>query len=268
MLRLLFCSLWVCCSLLGSVIASSTPTSRYLRGPSKDRVVVFIHGLSGDVDSTWTSSNGTYWPQLLLQDSTFDDFDIYAVNYPAHLGGSSTIEDIVSSLYSQLKVDKVTQHQDITFVCHSLGGIVTERLLLDHPEVVTQVSFIYLLGTPLTGSAVANYVRVLGSNPVTHALNDGQDNDSLQLLENHWKAYASKIVRYCGYEKKPWAGVGFIVDRLSATRGCNQEVAIDGDHQGIAKPKGRQELSYIGLVNAVRDHPILTDHTSRTGIGS
>ena len=44
----------------------------------------------------------------------------------------------MSSLYSQLKVDNVTQHQDITFVCHSLGGIVTERLLLDHPEVAAR----------------------------------------------------------------------------------------------------------------------------------
>jgi pimeloyl-ACP methyl ester carboxylesterase len=226
-----------------------------MRGPSKERVIVFVHGLRGDADSTWTSSNGAYWPQLLLQDSTFDDFDIYVVNYPAHLGGSSTIEDIVSNLYSQLKVDNVTQHQDITFVCHSLGGIVTEHLLLDHPEVVARVSFVYLLGTPLTGSAVANYVSVFGSNPVTHALNNGQDNDSLQLLENHWKTYASKIVRYCGYEEKPWAGLGFIVDRQSATRDCDHEVAIDGDHQGIAKPSGRRELSYIGLVNAVRDHP-------------
>jgi pimeloyl-ACP methyl ester carboxylesterase len=264
MLRLLFCSVWVCGSLLGSVSASSTPTSRYERGPSKERVIVFVHGLRGDADGTWTSSNRAYWPQLLLQDSTFDDFDIYVVNYPPHLGGSSTIEDIVSSLYSRLKGDNVTQHRDVTFVCHSLGGIVTERLLLDHPEVAARVSFVYLLGTPLTGSAVANYVSVFGSNPVTHSLNDGQDNDSLQLLENHWKAYDSKIVRYCGYEKKPWAGVGFIVDRQSATRGCDHEVAIDGDHQGIAKPSDRRELSYIGLVNAVRDHSILTDQTSRT----
>jgi pimeloyl-ACP methyl ester carboxylesterase len=255
MLRLIFCSLLVCGSFLGSVSASSKPTSRYERGPSKERVIVFVHGLRGDADGTWTSSNGAYWPQLLVQDSTFYDFDIYVVNYPAHLGGSSTIEDIVSSLYSRLKGDNVTQHRDINFVCHSLGGIVTERLLLDHPEVAARVSFVYLLGTPLTGSAVANYVNVFGSNPVTHALHDGQDNDSLQLLENHWKAYDSKIVRYCGYEKKPWAGLGFIVDRQSATRDCDHEVAIDGDHQSIAKPSDRRELSYIGLVNAVRDHP-------------
>jgi len=131
-------------------------------------------------------------------------------------------------------------------------------LLLDHPEVAARVPFVYLLGTPLTGSAVARYVSIFESNPVTHALNDGQDNDSLQSMENLWKAYASNIVLYCGYEKKPWAGLAPVVDRLSATRGCNHSIAIDADHQGIAKPSGRQELSYIGLVNAVRDHPILT----------
>jgi pimeloyl-ACP methyl ester carboxylesterase len=186
---------------------------------------------------------------------SFDHYDIYVVNYPAHLSGNATIEDIVTSLHSQLEEAGITRHREIIFVCHSLGGIVTERLLLDYPIDASRAPFIYLLGTPLTGSAIANYVSFFGSNPVTHALNDGQDNDSLQLLENHWKTYASKVARYCGYEKKPLAGLSFVVDRLSATRGCNETLAIDADHNGIAKPSGPNALSYIGLVNALHDFP-------------
>jgi pimeloyl-ACP methyl ester carboxylesterase len=197
----LLCAAWIHGPAGAAASGNAVSTSHYERGPAKDAVIVFVHGFLGDATGTWTSPNGSYWPRLLLQDSAFDGFDVYVLSYPTYLGGNATIEDIVSRIHADMQRDGIfTRHREAVFVCHSLGGIVIERLLLDHPEVATHVPFIYFLGTPFTGSAIASYVSFFGSNPVTHALNDGQDNDSLQFLENSWKANASKIVRYCGAE--------------------------------------------------------------------
>jgi hypothetical protein len=100
---------------------------------------------------------------------------------------------------------------------------------------------------------------------VTRSLHEGQDNDSLQSLENNWEHHAtSKILRYCGAENKAYAGVILIVDRLSATRDCEEKFALDGDHKGIAKPSSQRDISYMHLTNAIQENPITIAKSGKT----
>src|SRR6266851_8239265 len=85
------------------------PTSHYERpskknDPYKDRVIVFVHGIFGDANSTWTSpSNGAYWPKLLLNDQEFDDFDVYVANYDSPVvGNRMTVDEVATNLNSRL----------------------------------------------------------------------------------------------------------------------------------------------------------------------
>src|ERR1700722_16325338 len=71
---------------------SRTPTSHYERpanakGPFKNAVIVFVHGMFGDAADTWTSANGTYWPRLILTDTSFDNFDVYVASYMTSISG-------------------------------------------------------------------------------------------------------------------------------------------------------------------------------------
>lgn len=150
----------------------STPTSHYERpstdkGPFKDGVIVFVHGIFGDAISTWTSStSGAYWPRLLLGDKAFDGYDIYVANYDSPVFGNTlAVDEVVASLENQLISDEVfKKHREVVFVCHSLGGIIVQQLLLTHRAHASQVPFVYFFSVPEEGSQIATLGRYFNSD--------------------------------------------------------------------------------------------------------
>jgi pimeloyl-ACP methyl ester carboxylesterase len=131
----------------GANHSTISPQTAYLRpanqtGPYKKRVIVFVHGLFGNFDGTWRFSPQVYWPQLLLSDATFNDSDIYVASYASPFAdGRMNIEDIVSNLDNRLKADNVfSKHREVMFVCHSLGGLIVEKLLLKNRDYSSNVS--------------------------------------------------------------------------------------------------------------------------------
>jgi triacylglycerol esterase/lipase EstA (alpha/beta hydrolase family) len=180
------------------------------KGPFKQRVIVFVHvhGIFGDADDSWRYSPNVYWPKLLLADSAFDDTDVYIASYasPYH-GNTMTVDEVVNSLNSRLTADDVfSKTREVIFVCHSLGGIILQRLLLTHREYARQVPFIYFFATPETGSQLAKLAGIFSSDPLLQAMFPGDSNAYLQNLENEWKAAHLGIRRYCAYEKSLYMG--------------------------------------------------------------
>jgi pimeloyl-ACP methyl ester carboxylesterase len=241
------------------------PASHYERGPLHDRVIVFVHGIFGDANGTWTSSAGAYWPKLLLSDRAFDDSDVYVANYdtPTH-GNTMTVDEVMTSLNSGLTADGVFEkHREVVFVCHSLGGIVVQQLLLTFRDHANRVPFVYFFSVPEEGSQVATLGKLFSSDPLLEALFHGDENGYLLTLENQWKAAHFRIHRYCAYEKKSLKGV-LVVDRLSATRNCDDPaIPVPEDHIGIVKPNNARHPSYVALRNAILTNPILHKPTKR-----
>lgn len=250
-------------------LSSSSAHSHYERpstrgGPYKDRVIVFVHGIFGDADGTWRYSASVYWPQLLLTDDAFRDSDVYVASYSSpYFGNTMNIDEVVTSLNNRLISDEVfSKHREVVFVCHSLGGLVVQSLLLTFREYAQQVPFIYFFSTPETGAQIANLASVFSSDPLLKTMFAGDENVYLQNLENQWKAAPFHIRRLCAYEKKQHKGV-LVVDRLSGTRNCDEPpIPINENHLGIVKPDGPEHESYIALRNAVLAKP--TSHKLRT----
>ena len=167
-----------------------------------------------------------------------------------------TVDEVAASLNSQLESDEVfSGHREVIFVCHSLGGIIVQQLLLTHREYAKQVPLIYFFATPQTGASLSRLGNVFSSDPLLEALLPGENNHYLESLEFSWKGAHFKIARYCAYEKKPYKGF-VIVDRLSGTRNCDEELPINEDHVGIVKPNNANHPSYVALRNAIRKLPI------------
>jgi tetratricopeptide (TPR) repeat protein/pimeloyl-ACP methyl ester carboxylesterase len=253
-----------------SIIAGSArrnesgPTSHYERpsakeGPFKQRVIVFVHGIFGNSDDTWTSSNGAYWPKLLLNDGAFSDFDVYVANYESPiLGNTLTPDEVAATLNNQLTADGVfSKHRQVVFICHSLGGLLVQRLLLTFREHAAQVPFVYFFGEPGEGAEVASIGRWLSSDPLVATLQHNGPNEYLLNTETQWRAAHFGIRRYCAYETKPLAGALKVVDRLSGTRNCDEPaLPIGEDHWDIVKPTNVGHESYVALRTAVLANPI------------
>jgi len=265
------CSLCLC--------QSQLPSGRYVRGPAKNRVFVFVHGVHGSPSDTWRAANGTYWPNLLKADSAFENSDIYVAGYNTpYTGSMATVSDVAESLFQYTETDKVFQdHQEVVFVCHSLGGLVVEQMLLQHRSIATKIPFIVFYSTPHTGSVVANFASVFVDDPLVGAMVSGGGNNYLIGLERTWAGSGfSNIRRYCTFElkkmkPKTWLGVRvptllvdfisgvLVVDPISATYDCDNTtipVGIPEDHIDVVKPDGVRHLSHVTLRNLQMNTPL------------
>lgn len=83
--------------------------------------LVFVHGLNGGSESTWTKSKdpSTYWPQQWLpKDNAFQDVRIHTYGYECDLRRESvlSINDFTASLlYSLRDHPSIGHEEDVSF---------------------------------------------------------------------------------------------------------------------------------------------------------
>lgn len=226
--------------------------AHYEKNEGHQRVIVFVHGLYGNAKESWLCKPDHYWPRMLTSDPVFIDSDVYVAGYETPKRGNSlSIDDTVTDLYTRLEDQKVfTSHKEVIFLVHSLGGLIVQRLLLTHRELQKQVSFIYFFATPQTGSKAADLASRFTHDPYVAELKTGDSNFFLPSIETDWlHANFASTRRFCAYETKKERHFK-VVDRLSATRNCEDPVAIAGaDHSDIVKPCSTDSLSYIAFRN-------------------
>ncbi|GFF56469.1 hypothetical protein IFM51744_08909 [Aspergillus udagawae] len=230
--------------------------------PSNPTVdIVFVHGLTGNCEKTWTHQNGTLWPRDLLGPDfptarilTFGyDADVVKIWGPA---SSNQICDNGKTLAFALldcRVDCPTR--PIIFAAHSLGGIVCESALLLSEKrgtlrsVFTSTYGVIFMGTPHHGSSLARWghtvARYMGTFRSTNADLVGSlrlGNSELgQIAEDFQHLIRREDVRmmvFCFYETLPIHGVGKIVEQFSAVLSAYDNLPLDADHRSMTKFTG------------------------------
>jgi pimeloyl-ACP methyl ester carboxylesterase len=238
----------------------------------KPRVIVFVHGLHGDRE-TWVGANGAYWPDMLRVDPRFQKSDVFVSAYPTpSSSGQYSTKQLADRLWKQLKDNRVWDHREVVFIAHSLGGLITEEMLLSHPAEAAKTRFIVSYATPHEGSFVASFAKIYDSDPLLTDLSDSNDNSFLQNLELQWRSNPVdvRIHRYCAYETLDTAageGIGRylrahtrVVSYYSATYGCDTDTPpqkINADHIGIVKPTDRNSDAYAFFSRVYHANPIL-----------
>ena len=137
--------------------------------------VVFIHGLDGDHDKTWRASSNMFWPQWVADDHSHAQ--VWSLGYPAKVGhlvklGESpqlNAEELAHALADRMRNKSPSiGSRPCIFVCHSLGGLLAKRILINAVSSTDidrfrheNVAAIMFLGTPHRGSGVSNALQAV-----------------------------------------------------------------------------------------------------------
>ncbi|KAH9901850.1 hypothetical protein F4778DRAFT_771119 [Xylariomycetidae sp. FL2044] len=254
--------------------------------PEGDSIVdiVFIHGLTGDREKTWTAKDALEpWPKTLLP-SKIPNARILTFGYDAYVADwrgvvsqnriSNHAWDLLTSLGSHRDEDG-TNNRPIIFVVHSLGGLVCENALViarQRPEphlsnIMSSTHGILFLGTPHHGSALAQWAEMLSRHiGVVKRMNSKilevlkQDSEVLAIIQDGFhtlvkarsKDRLPPIEISCFYEELPLVGVGFVVPKDSAILPGNIPIGIRSDHMGMSKFTGTDDPGFISVSRELR----------------
>ena len=139
--------------------------------------VVFVHGLGGDLIKTWQRSPQQSWPQWVADDHPH--VQVWSLGYPAAIGHLLRVSESAQLGTRPLAIAIADRLRSASpsigtrpciFVCHSLGGLLIKRLLVEARAQAgtdidafrhANVASVMFLGTPHRGSAVATALNML-----------------------------------------------------------------------------------------------------------
>ncbi|KAF2200063.1 hypothetical protein GQ43DRAFT_441917 [Delitschia confertaspora ATCC 74209] len=258
--------------------ATDGPTGIKVVASPPDAVVdiVFVHGLTGNREKTWTHRNGTFWPCALLSED-FPNARIMTFGYDADvvhfwtIASSNRLDDHGKSLaYALLDQRDQVGQRPIIFIAHSLGGLVCEEALnlSDKRQalrsILSNTLGIVFMGTPHRGSylaswgsTVAKYLSVFrGTNQeILKTLQPGSSDlqRTAEDFQHMLRRDEIKMEVFCFYEAVMMnSQVGKIVGSESAIMAGYENCSINADHRNMTKFTGRADAGYGQVLGVLK----------------
>ncbi|KAF8849319.1 hypothetical protein BDZ45DRAFT_554777, partial [Acephala macrosclerotiorum] len=227
--------------------------------------ICFVHGLTGNRDSTWTAhGQSTPWPKTLLPPK-LTRARILTYGYDAYImrksgASSNRLIDHATNLLNDLTTDRAScdaSSRPLIFVTHSLGGLVCKEAILlsrNNPESHLRGIFdctngIVFMGTPHKGSWMANWAKIpasaLGLVKSTNKLlleileTDNQFLESIQVrfwsMIRELREAGRRLEVTCFLEELPLPVVGKVVSKESATLEGYSSFSIHANHRDMTR---------------------------------
>jgi Alpha/beta hydrolase family len=242
--------------------AANTTDPHWVRqaNPHNKVAVVFVHGLFGDTDGTWTNANGeSFFKLLKAAPGVGNQVDVFAFGFTSKAFGSGSLDirEAANMLEQSLQYSGVWDYPTVVFVAHSMGGLIVMREMVDNPAHREKVPLMMFYAVPQEGSQITAIAQHVVTNPAIRQMLMADHNDFLKQLSDDWGRVpeSDKPTIICAYETVPLNSV-MIVPWSSATRFCKgAPTAIEGtDHSTIVKPDRASHPSVVVLVNALRQY--------------
>ena len=217
------------------------------------KLVLFIHGLGGDADTTWEK-----FPELIRADSELAAlYDIELFEYSTGASGSKPSLPTVAAILKTEIDNRYKDYSDLSLIAHSQGGLVAryyiaERLKSPQP---LRVSRLLTFATPHHGLGHATLLkRVFGASQQVKDLDP--NSDFLRALGIAWgQAKAERYVR----TKYAVAADDAIVGQVSAMGQWNPdyEVITGAGHKSSVKPETTSDTSFLIAKNFLLQESLL-----------
>jgi len=211
--------------------------------------ILFIHGLTGTPEDTWTSgaAEKQYWPKWLCD--SLPEVSVYTLGYPASVlerwaKREMTLHERANNMLEQLVAYGIGD-RPLVIVTHSLGGILAKAMLRASNEssdpgwkrVVKSTRLVAFLSTPHTGAALGEVVKFfiprLASTHVSILSNSDGSLTNLNQSYRDLVAQRKNIKTISYYEKYKTKNAFLVVSEESADPGVGGDaprpLAIDAD---------------------------------------
>lgn len=227
-----------------------------LRPATAGAGIVFIHGFGGDAEATWGR-----FPQWLEQDKRLAGWGIYTLGYSTHLrvdvvklwSADPDLGKVAMRLSTEACHGELGTLKSLCLVAHSMGGLATQRALLDDPELARRTSHVFLYGTPSGGLVKASWVRFLKPQ-----LSDmASDGDFVRRLRAGWSAafhspqglkLPFEFYAIAG-ERDEFVPAESSLGPFDVPRYQGRRWVVPGNHVEIVKPAAADRLSVTLLLD-------------------
>jgi pimeloyl-ACP methyl ester carboxylesterase len=154
------------------------------RSDSNDNIVCFIHGFSGNPESTFKPI-----PEFIIADNELNGWDVLSIGYSTDLmpnigkgiwAANPDISKIAN--YLQTNLDILFEHYNrVALIGHSMGGLVIQRAVLNRQDI-HKISHVLFYGTPSGGLKKAWFLRWF-KNQISDMDYEGE---FIKKLRNEW----------------------------------------------------------------------------------
>ncbi|ORY19555.1 Alpha/Beta hydrolase protein [Clohesyomyces aquaticus] len=238
--------------------------------------IVFVHGLRGGRESTWTK-DGCLWPRELLA-KDIPDSRIFGFGYDSGVVHSDTAEITQGSTENDARVlcmlldgkrkETNTTDRPIVTVGHSLGGLVLAQVLYSGEKAATGDSLrsvadkivgMLFLGTPFYGSSIAKWGEAVrrifdvirrdsDRNTLKNLQQDSQELKPLrdgfpETIRKRNQSDAKVAVVFC-YELFKTYGVMIVPEDNARYPGVGEPIPVKANHLGICKFDDENDDNY------------------------
>ena len=245
--------------------------------------LVFIHGLIGDREHTWTHPKSAEpWPKTLISEE-FPEARLLSYGYDAYVALKK--EPVSSNRLSSHSLDFLnaiiairqtegSEPRPLIFVAHSLGGIVCKDALLQSSKsndlimkgVFNDTVGLIFMGTPHTGAGLAWWAKVpANALGVVKSTNKKlleileTENEILTRIQNEFMQQIRSTVNtpneiqiVCFYETLPMHNLLQIVSFESAVIPGYNHISVHSDHKNMVKFYSKNDESFVQLSGILR----------------
>ncbi|MBV8280552.1 MAG: alpha/beta hydrolase, partial [Candidatus Eremiobacteraeota bacterium] len=224
------------------------------------KVIVFVHGVLGDMDNSWAGPNGSpSWPELVATDTKFSDYDVYVYGYQSPCeGGASDINQIATRLERSIEDQNFfSVYDEIDFITHSMGGLITKRMLIllntpQNAEKLWRVRTVLLISVPSMGAPLAKIAHAVSSNPQFRDMDPDTSEALLRQWDEDWDSLMTSRTQkrpypraFVAYETKTVEGIEVLPDVFRQRASDQRPIAFDENHIDIVKPDSIDNEVYV-----------------------